>query len=86
MSSNRIRKYSPLYLAINGREKYTIDNEMLWQINNHPDFEQWQYDGKLPGTLVSDLCKSLKTDPLYVGQPNCKWKLKEPIGRRAKTR
>lgn len=45
-------------------------NEILWQINNHPDFEQWQFEGKLPGSLVSDLCKSLKNDPLYAGQPS----------------
>ena len=52
-------------------EKNTpLINEILWQINNHPDFEQWQSDGKLPGTLVSDLCKSLKENPLYAGQPS----------------
>ena len=52
-------------------EKNTpLVNEILWQINNHPDFEQWQSEGKLPSTLVSDLCKSLKTDPLYAGQPS----------------
>ncbi len=52
-------------------EKNTpLINEILWQINNHPDFEQWQSDGKLPGTLVSDLCKSLKDDTLYTGQPS----------------
>ena len=52
-------------------EKNTpLINEILWQINNHPDFEQWQSEGKLPGTLVSDLCKSLKEDTLYAGQPS----------------
>ena len=52
-------------------EKNTpLINKILWQINNHPDFEQWQSDGKLPGTLVSDLCKSLKNDPFYAGQPS----------------
>ncbi len=45
-------------------------NEILWQINNHPDFEEWQSECKLPGTLVRDLCKSLKDDPLYAGQPS----------------
>ena len=43
---------------------------MLWQINNHPDFEEWQSQGKLPGTLVSDLCKSRQNDSLYAGQPS----------------
>ncbi len=52
-------------------EKNTpLINEILWQINNHPDFDQWQSDGKLPGSLVGDLCKSLKNDPLYAGQPS----------------
>ena len=52
-------------------EKNTpLINEMLWKINHHSNFEQWQSDGKLPGTLVSDLCKSLKLDPLYAGQPS----------------
>ncbi|MGL5943363.1 MAG: type V CRISPR-associated protein Cas12k [Waterburya sp.] len=50
-------------------EKNTpLINEILWQINNHPDFEQWQSQGKLPTTIVSELCKSLKTHPLYAGQ------------------
>ena len=52
-------------------EKNTpLINEILWQINNHSEFEQWQSNGKLPSTVVSDLCKSLKTDPLYAEQPS----------------
>ena len=52
-------------------EKNTpLINEILWNINNHPDFEQWQSEGKLPGTLVSDLCKSLKDNSLYSEQPS----------------
>lgn len=52
-------------------EKNTpLINEILWEINNHSDFEEWQSEGKLPGTLVSDLCKSLKDTPLYLGQPS----------------
>ena len=52
-------------------EKNTpLINELLWQINNHPDFEEWQSQGNLPSTLVSKLCKSLKTDTLYTGQPH----------------
>ena len=52
-------------------EKNTpLINEILWQINNHPDFESWQSEGKLPGTFVSDLCKSLKDNALYSGQPS----------------
>lgn len=52
-------------------EKNTpLVNEILQQINNHPGFELLQSEGKLPGTLVSDLCKSLKNDPLYAEQPS----------------
>ena len=52
-------------------EKNTpLINEILWRINNHKDFEQWQSEGKIPSTLVADLCKSLKVDSLYSGQPS----------------
>jgi hypothetical protein len=52
-------------------EKNTpLINELLWQVNNHSDFEIWQSGGKLPGSLVNELCKSLKTEPLYQGQPS----------------
>ncbi len=52
-------------------EKNTpLINEILWQINNHPNFKEWQSEGKLPSSLVSDLCKSLKEDPLCAGQPS----------------
>ncbi len=52
-------------------EKNTpLINELLTQINNHPDFEEWQSQGRLPGTIVSELCNSLKTEPLYEGQPS----------------
>ena len=45
-------------------------NEILYKINNHQDFEQWQSEGKLPNSLVRDECKSLKDDSLYTGQPS----------------
>ena len=52
-------------------EKNTpLIDELLTQINNHPEFEEWQSQGKLPATIVSELCKSLKTDPLFEGQPH----------------
>lgn len=48
-------------------EKNTpLINEILWQINNHSDFEQWQSEAKLPSSLVSDLWKSLKEDTLEI--------------------
>ncbi|MGL6340019.1 MAG: type V CRISPR-associated protein Cas12k, partial [Waterburya sp.] len=52
-------------------EKNTpLINELLRKINEHQDFEQWQSEGKLPGTLVSDLCKSFKDNSCYSGQPS----------------
>lgn len=52
-------------------EKNTpLINEILWKINNHADFKQWQSKGRLPKTIVSEVCKSLKADSLYSGQPS----------------
>ncbi|MFP4134915.1 MAG: hypothetical protein ACLFTJ_12275, partial [Halothece sp.] len=35
-------------------------NELLKQVAEHPDFETWRQKGKLPGGIVSQLCKPLK--------------------------
>ncbi len=52
-------------------EKNTpLINEILRLINNYEYFEEWQSEGKLPSGLVSDLCKSLKKDSRYSGQPS----------------
>jgi transposase len=45
-------------------------NELLQQVGQHPDFEQWRQKGKHPGTVVSQLCQPLKTDPRFAGQPS----------------
>nr|7PLA_A Chain A, ShCas12k [Scytonema hofmannii] len=45
-------------------------NELLCQLGQHPDFEKWQQKGKLPSTVVSQLCQPLKTDPRFAGQPS----------------
>ena len=67
ITSENTRRYLWQLMA----EKNTpLINEILWQINNHPDFDRWQSENKLPASLVSDLCKSLKEDPLYTGQPS----------------
>ena len=67
VASEPTRKLSWKLMA---EQNTPLINEILWQINSHTDFKQWQLEGKLPGTLVSDLCKSLKEDPLYAGQPS----------------
>ncbi|BAY69240.1 type V CRISPR-associated protein Cas12k [Anabaena sp. FACHB-709] len=45
-------------------------NELLQQLSKHPDFEKWRRNGKLPSTVVSQLCQPLKTDPSFTGQPS----------------
>ncbi|MFW6296331.1 MAG: hypothetical protein ACOC04_03985 [Halothece sp.] len=45
-------------------------NELLKQVAEHPDFETWRQKGKLPGGIVSQLCKPLKKDSRFSGQPS----------------
>ena len=44
-------------------------NELLKQVGQHPDFEAWRHNGKLPPGIVKQLCQSLRTDPHFIGQP-----------------
>ncbi|WP_414548505.1 type V CRISPR-associated protein Cas12k [Anabaena sp. CCY 0017] len=51
-------------------EKNTpLINELLLQVNQHPDFETWRQKGKHPTIVVKELCQPLKTDPRFIGQP-----------------
>ncbi len=45
-------------------------NELLQQVGQHPDFEQWRHKGKLPAAVVSQLCQPLKTDSRFALQPS----------------
>ncbi len=45
-------------------------NELLEQLGKHPDFENWRQEGKLPTTVVSQLCQPLKTEERFAGQPS----------------
>ncbi|MBW4561816.1 MAG: type V CRISPR-associated protein Cas12k [Mojavia pulchra JT2-VF2] len=45
-------------------------NELLQQLSKHPDFEKWRKKGKLPSTVVYQLCQPLKADPSFAGQPS----------------
>ncbi|MBW4642259.1 MAG: hypothetical protein KME23_04455 [Goleter apudmare HA4340-LM2] len=45
-------------------------NELLRQVNQHPEFETWRQKGKHPTSIVKKLCQPLKTDPRYSGQPS----------------
>lgn len=44
-------------------------NELLQMIALHPDFLVWQQKGRLPSAIVNELCKPLKTDVRFIGQP-----------------
>ncbi|MEH2121285.1 type V CRISPR-associated protein Cas12k [Nostoc sp.] len=44
-------------------------NELLRQVNQHPEFETWRQKGKHPTKIVKELCKPLKVDPRFIGQP-----------------
>lgn len=44
-------------------------NELLQQISQHPEFEDWLRKGDLPEKAVRDLCEPLKVDPRFNGQP-----------------
>jgi hypothetical protein len=44
-------------------------NELLEQIGNYPELEEWIQQGKLPKKLVETLCDSLETDLRFSGQP-----------------
>lgn len=44
-------------------------NELLKQVAEHPELETWRQKGKLPGGIVSKLCKHLKEESRFSGQP-----------------
>lgn len=44
-------------------------NELLGQVREHPDFEQWRQFGKPKAGIITILGKSLKADPRFIGQP-----------------
>jgi small-conductance mechanosensitive channel len=47
----------------------TLINELLQQIAQHPDFETFRQKGKISSKIVSELCKPLKNDLRFTGQP-----------------
>ena len=44
-------------------------NELLRQVNQHPEFETWRQKGKHPTSVVKELCQPLRIDPRFIGQP-----------------
>ena len=45
-------------------------NELLKQVGQHPEFETWRQKGKLLTGIVEQICKPLKTDSRFIGQPS----------------
>jgi transposase len=45
-------------------------NELIQQVSQHDDFPTWRQKGKLPATIISQLCQPLKADPRFNGQPS----------------
>jgi len=45
-------------------------NALIRELVNHSDFETWREKGRHPSDVVNKLCRTLKTDPQFVGQPS----------------
>lgn len=51
-------------------EKNTpLINELLHLVSLHPEFEAWQQKGTLSKEAVKQICKTLKQNPRFAGQP-----------------
>jgi len=44
-------------------------NELLEQVGQQSEFEAWRQSGRLPTKVVRELCKVLKADSRFIGQP-----------------
>ncbi len=52
-------------------EKNTpLVNELLLQINGHPQFATWQQKGSIPANVVKQICQTLKQNPKFSDQPS----------------
>ena len=52
-------------------EKNTpLINALIQAVVNHEDFETWRLKGRHPADVVTQLCKSLKTETSFSGQPS----------------
>ncbi|MBD2056034.1 hypothetical protein H6F88_08380 [Oculatella sp. FACHB-28] len=57
-----------LWTLMAGRNTPLI-NELIEQLSQHEEFEAWRRKGKVSSSVVTQLCKSLKTDSRFSGQP-----------------
>lgn len=44
-------------------------NELLIRVSTEERFNEWKLKGKIPATLVTTFCQTLKNDPRFSGQP-----------------
>lgn len=44
-------------------------NELLKQLQAHPDFETWLQVGQLPSGTIKNICNTLKSEPAFAEQP-----------------
>ena len=59
------------YLWTLAAEKNTpLINAIIQGIVTHEDFETWRIKGRHPADVVTKLCKSLKTEAPFSGQPS----------------
>ncbi|MFQ4139006.1 type V CRISPR-associated protein Cas12k [Nodosilinea sp. PGN35] len=58
------------YLWMLATEKNTpLINALIQAVVNHEDFETWRIKGRHPADVVTKLCKGLKTEAPFSGQP-----------------
>jgi IS605 OrfB family transposase len=51
-------------------EKNTLlVNELLKQINTHPDFDKWLEEGNIPASVIEGLCKNLRAESRFQDMP-----------------
>jgi hypothetical protein len=51
-------------------EKNTLlVNELLKQINTHPDFDKWLKEGNIPASVIEGRCKNLRAESRFQGMP-----------------
>jgi IS605 OrfB family transposase len=44
-------------------------NELLNQINTHPDFDKWLKEGNIPASVIEGLCKNLRAESRFQDMP-----------------
>ncbi|NEO27237.1 MAG: hypothetical protein F6K03_10155, partial [Kamptonema sp. SIO4C4] len=67
VASEATRRYLWRLMA---EQNTPLIRELLQQIGEHPDFETWRQQGKLPKGFIKQRCDALKTNSCYSNQPS----------------